>query len=87
MWAWRFAGVVITFPSPFACAKDLHGVGMAKALLGQRMYRDDRLVLESARLRSRVRDLETVIERLQHDNDLLRADQPAASGTVRQPVH
>ena len=72
---------------PFARAEDLHGVGMAKALLGQRAYRDDRLVLESARLRSRVRDLETVIEHLQHDNDRLRADQPADVEAVRQPVH
>ena len=60
---------------------------MAKALLGQRVYRDDRLVLESARLRSRVRDLETLIENLQHDNDRLRADQPAENGPARQPVH
>ena len=64
---------------------------MAKALLGQRVYRDDRLVLESARLRSRVRDLETVIEHLQHDNDRLRErareDQLADAGNMRQPVH
>jgi hypothetical protein len=64
---------------------------MAKALLGQRVYRDDRLVLESARLRSRVRDLETVIEHLQRDNDRLREDrredQRADVGNVRQPVH
>jgi len=64
---------------------------MAKALLGQRVYRDDRLLLESARLRSRVRDLENLIEDLKHDNDRLRADMPAdlpaeISG-VRQPVH
>jgi hypothetical protein len=45
---------------------------MAKALLGQRAFRDDRLVLEAARLRTRVRDLETLIEHLQHDNDRLR---------------
>ena len=64
---------------------------MAKALLGQRVYRDDRLILESARLRSRVRDLETVIEHLQYDNDRLREgareDQRADAGNVRQPVH
>ncbi len=60
---------------------------MAKALLGQRAYRDDRLVLETARLRSRVRDLETLIEDLQHDNDRLRADLPAEIGAVPQPVH
>ena len=60
---------------------------MAKALLGHRVFLDDRLVLESARLRSRVRDLETVIEDLQHDNDRLRADLPAEIGAVRQPVH
>ena len=60
---------------------------MAKALLGQRVYRDDRLILESARLRSRVRDLETLIEFLQVDNDRLRADLPAGIGRVREPVH
>jgi hypothetical protein len=60
---------------------------MAKALLGQRVYRDDRLLLESARLRSRVRDLETLVEDLKHDNDRLRADQPADVAGVRQPVH
>jgi hypothetical protein len=46
---------------------------MAKALLGQRLYRNDRLILESARLRSRVRDLESMVEDLQHDNERLRA--------------
>ena len=67
---------------------------MAKALLGQRVYRDDRLLLESARLRSRVRDLETMIEDLQHDNDRLRdmdrlsadlsvADHPLEVGAAR----
>jgi outer membrane murein-binding lipoprotein Lpp len=50
---------------------------MAKALLGQRVYFNDRLVLESDRLRSRVRDLESVIEDLQNDNDRLRAVLPA----------
>ena len=50
---------------------------MAKALLGQRVYFNDRLVLESDRLRSRVRDLESMIEDLQNDNDRLRADLPA----------
>ena len=45
---------------------------MAKALLGQRVYFNDRLVLESDRLRSRVRDLESMIEDLQQDNDRLR---------------
>ena len=60
---------------------------MAKALLGQRVYRDDRLLLESARLRSRVRDLETLVEDLKHDNDLLRADLPAEVEGVGQPVH
>jgi hypothetical protein len=59
---------------------------MAKALLGQRVYRDDRLLLESARLRSRVRDLETLIEDLKHDNDRLRA-RHAEIGVVHQPVH
>ena len=48
---------------------------MAKALLGQRVYRNEGLLLESARLRSRVRDLETMIEDLQHDNDRLRDNE------------
>lgn len=48
---------------------------MAKALLGHRVIRDDRLLRETARLRSRVRDLEQVIENLLADNDRLRADQ------------
>jgi hypothetical protein len=66
---------------------------MAKALLGQRVYLNDRLVLESARLRSRVRDLESMIEDLQHDNDrlrgndLLHADLSAEIEAARQPVH
>jgi hypothetical protein len=60
---------------------------MAKALLGQRVCRDERLVLEAARLRSRVRDLETVIKDLQHDNDRLRGDLPARVGGVPEPVH
>ncbi len=60
---------------------------MAKAILGQRVYRDDRLVLETARLRSRVRDLETVIEDLQNDNDRLREDPRSQVGAVREAVH
>ena len=60
---------------------------MAKALLGHRVYRDDRLILESARLRSRVRDLETLVEDLKHDNDRLRADQPAEIVGIPEPVH
>lgn len=87
MWVWRQEASAISCPSPFARAEDLLGVGMAKALLGQRVYRDDRLVLESARLRSRVRDLETLIEHLQHENDRLRTDLPAEIGAIRQPVH
>jgi len=59
---------------------------MAKALLGQRVYFNDRLVLESDRLRSRVRDLESMIEDLQHDNDRLRADLPAEIEGTRQPA-
>ena len=64
---------------------------MAKALLGQRVYRDERLLLESARLRSRVRDLETLVEDLKQDNDRLRAHLPAdlsaKTSGVPQPVH
>jgi len=59
---------------------------MAKALLGQRVYMNDRLVLESARLRSRVHDLECLIEDLQHDNDRLRADLPEEAEANRQPA-
>jgi hypothetical protein len=66
---------------------------MAKALLGQRVYLNDRLVVESARLRSRVRDLEMMIQDLKHDNDRLRdndrlhADLSADIEATRQPVH
>ena len=60
---------------------------MAKALLGQRVYMNDRLIGESARLRLRVRDLESMIEDLQHDNDRLRADLPTGVEETRQPVH
>jgi len=60
---------------------------MAKALLGQRSFRDDRLVLETARLRTRVRDLETLIEHLQHDNDRLRADHHPQVSEVAEVVH
>ncbi len=59
---------------------------MAKALLGQRVYFNDRLVLESDRLRSRVRDLESMIEELQQDNDRLRADLPAEIEGSPQPA-
>jgi hypothetical protein len=47
---------------------------MAKALLGQYAVRDDRLALEAAKLRSRVHDLQTLVDRLQVDNDRLRAE-------------
>ena len=57
---------------------------MAKALLGQRVYMNDRLVVESARLRSRVRDLESMIEDLQNDNDRLRADLLGEIEATRQ---
>jgi hypothetical protein len=59
---------------------------MAKALLGQRVYFNDRLVLESDRLRSRVRDLESMIEDLQQDNDRLRAVLPADIEGTHQPA-
>src|SRR5450631_3336897 len=77
---------VVGVHSPFARAEDFHGVGMAKALMGQRVYFNDRLVLESASLRSRVRDLESLIEDLQHDNDRLRAVLPARIEATPQPV-
>jgi hypothetical protein len=58
---------------------------MAKALLGYRTARDQRLTLEAIELRRRVRDLEGLVARLQQDNDRLRADlrQPEA---VTAPV-
>jgi hypothetical protein len=73
--------------SPFARVKDLLGVGMAKALLGQRVYFNDRLELESARLRSRVRDLECMIEDLQQANDRLRAGLPSDIEATPQPAY
>lgn len=59
---------------------------MAKALLGHREFRDERLLLEAARLRTRVRDLEILIETLQHDNDRLRADRHREAVGVAEPV-
>lgn len=59
---------------------------MAKALLGHRVVRDDRLIRETARLRTRVRDLETVIDVLQQDNDRLRAHLDDKLGGVVEPV-
>lgn len=47
---------------------------MAKALLGQYALHDDRLTLEAAKLRSRVHDLQSLVDRLQVDNDRLRAE-------------
>lgn len=55
---------------------------MAKALLGYRILRDDRLVREAARLRTRVRDLEKVIQALEVDNDRLRADLALRTGST-----
>jgi hypothetical protein len=66
---------------------------MAKALLGQRVYVNDRLEMESARLRLRVRDLECMIENLKHDNDRLRDndrlhdDRPAEIKATREPAY
>lgn len=59
---------------------------MAKALFGQRVYMSDRRELESARLRSRVRDLECLVEDLQNDNDRLRADLTEAVEAAPQPA-
>jgi hypothetical protein len=47
---------------------------MAKALLGQYVRNDDRLVWEAARLRDRVQDLQGVIRSLQDENDVLRGE-------------
>jgi len=61
---------------------------MAKALLGQFRVRDDRLALEAARLRARVHDLQTLVERLQLENDRLRSEVLLLDAEVRvaQPV-
>jgi hypothetical protein len=47
---------------------------MAKALLGQYVRHDDRLVWEAARLRERVQDLQGLVRSLQDQNDVLRAE-------------
>ena len=47
---------------------------MAKALLGQYVRHDDRLVWEGARLRERVQDLLGLVDSLQEENDTLRAE-------------
>lgn len=47
---------------------------MAKAVLGHRMNIDDHLMIEAAQLRQRVRDLTGLIDRLQRENDALRAE-------------
>jgi hypothetical protein len=47
---------------------------MAKALLGQYVRHDDRLVWEAARLRERVQDLLGLVDSLQEENDTLRAE-------------
>ena len=47
---------------------------MAKALLGQYVRHDDRLVWEAARLRERVQDLLGLVDSLQEENDSLRAE-------------
>lgn len=59
---------------------------MAKALMGYRTAYDHRLMLEAVELRRRVRDLEGLVERLQQDNDRLRADRPERpAADLRQP--
>jgi hypothetical protein len=47
---------------------------MAKALLGQYVRSDDRLVWEAARLRERVQDLQGLVQSLQDENDAMRAE-------------
>jgi hypothetical protein len=47
---------------------------MAKALLGQYVRYDDRLVWEAARLRERVQDLQALVQSLEDENDLLRSE-------------
>jgi hypothetical protein len=47
---------------------------MAKALLGQYVRHDDRLVWEAAKLRERVQDLLGLVDSLQEENDILRAE-------------
>lgn len=71
--------------TPCPSARDHIGVAMAKALLGYRPVRDDRLLQETARLRIRVRDLETLIADLQQDNDRLRAGLEGSAGAMGEP--
>jgi hypothetical protein len=47
---------------------------MAKALLGQYVRHDDRLVWEAARLRERVQDLQALVRSLQEENDSMRSE-------------
>ncbi len=47
---------------------------MAKALLGHHISTDDRLLMEAARLRQRVGELSVLVDRLQRENDALRAE-------------
>jgi hypothetical protein len=47
---------------------------MAKALLGQYVRYDDRLVWEAARLRERVQDLQALVRSLEDENDQLRSE-------------
>ena len=47
---------------------------MAKALLGQYVRHDDRLVWEAARLRERVQDLQALVRSLEDENDRLRSE-------------
>jgi hypothetical protein len=47
---------------------------MAKALLGQYVRHDDRLVWEAARLRERVQDLQGLVRSLEDENDRLKAE-------------
>ena len=47
---------------------------MAKALLGQYVRYDDRLVGEAARLRDRVQDLLALVRSLEDENDRLRSE-------------
>lgn len=56
---------------------------MAKALMGHRVNLDERLVHETMGLRRRIKDLEVLVDRLQRDNDRLRAELVLAQ--VRRP--
>jgi hypothetical protein len=60
---------------------------MAKALLGQYVRYDDRLVLEAARLRHRVQDLQAIVSSLEERNATLQAELDTRRLTDQMAIH